>query len=133
MGTVSWVRGEGPLAPFAVGFRQKLVSVGHTPATVKDHLGLMGQLDGWLCAERLDVVELTPLVAQRFLDTRRARGQQRVPTLASLAALFNYLSDQAVLAPKVSEAPTRRDILLARYRHHLVHDRGSDRHHGPAL
>src|SRR5260370_29844256 len=97
MGTVSWTRGDGPLVSFADGFRQQLLGVGHTPGAARHHLGLMGQLNSWLRAERLGVGELTPAVAQQFLDTRRVRADGRGPTLAKLAPLFRDPTRQGAL------------------------------------
>jgi hypothetical protein len=79
------------LVPFAEGFRRELLKLGHTPATAKHHLDLMGQLNRWLSAEPLSVDKLSTLMAEAFLAARRARGQRRVPTLVSLAPLFDYL------------------------------------------
>ena len=115
------------MAPFAGGFRRELLRLGYRPGVAKHHLVLMGQLNGWLAAEGLSAGELTSPVARRFLDDRRARGQRRVPTLASLAPLFAYLRDQQVVALEDPEAPSGRDELLARFRHHLVFDRGLTR------
>ena len=84
MGTQSWKKGRGPLVPFADGFRVRLLGMGHSQGSVKRYLVLMGQLNRWLAAAGLGVEELTWEVAQRFLDHRRAAGQRRVPTLASL-------------------------------------------------
>lgn len=124
MGTVLWTRGGGPLVPFAEGFWRELLAQGHPPGGAKHHLVLMGQLNCWLAAEDLGAGDLTPEVAGRFLASRRARGQRRVPTLASLAPLFDYLRNQHVLPPEQPRVPTRQDELLARYRRHLVDDRG---------
>jgi integrase len=124
MGTVSWTRGEGPLTPFAEGFRRKLLGLGHPASSAKHHIVLMGQLNGWLSSKQLGVGELSAVVAQRFLDSRRAGGQRRVPTLASLAPLFQYLRGQGALAAEEPTALTPRDELLTRYRRHLVDDRG---------
>lgn len=124
MGRVSWMRGAGPLVPFADGFCSELLRVGHTPAGMKHYLLLMGQLNRWLAGEGRDVGELTPEVAEEFLATRRARGQRRVPTLASLVPLFEYLKKQGVVRAEQPKPLTAREVLLAGYRHHLVHDRG---------
>lgn len=124
MGTVSWTGGEGPLVPFAEGFWRELLRQGHPPGGAKHHLALMGQLDRWLLGESLAAGDLTPVVAGRFLASRRARGQRRVPTLASLAPLFDYLRNQQVLPAEQPRVATRRDELLARYRRHLLNDRG---------
>lgn len=124
MGTVSWTRGRGPLVPFADGFHRELLEAGHPPAGAKHYLKLMGQLDRWLAAGDRRVGDLTPEVAKEFLAARRACGQRRVPTLASLVPLFEYLRQQeAVRAPR-SKPPTAREMLLADYRRHLVEDRG---------
>ena len=124
MGTVSWTAGTGPLAPFADGFRQELLGLDHPPESVKHYLVLMGQLDGWLMVEGREVVELTAAVAEEFLVTRRARGQRRVPTLASLVPLFEYLKKQGAVRAEEPKPPTAREVLLAAYHHHLVHERG---------
>jgi site-specific recombinase XerD len=124
MGTVSWTAGTGPLAPFADGFRQELLGLDHPPESVKHYLVLMGQLDGWLMVDGREVVELTAAVAEEFLVTRRARGQRRVPTLASLVPLFEYLKKQGAVRAEEPKPPTAREVLLAGYHHHLVHERG---------
>jgi site-specific recombinase XerD len=124
MGTVSWTRGEGPLVPFAEGFWRELLRQGHPPGGAKHHLVLMGQLDCWLPGEGVAAGDLTPAVAGRFLASRRARGQRRVPTLVSLAPLFDYLRAQYVLPPEQIEAATGQGELLARYRCYLLNDRG---------
>lgn len=124
MGRQSWTRGPGPLVPFAEGFRARLLEVGHPPVSLKHHVVLMGQLNRWLAMEGLGVEMLTPVVAQQFLDERRAAGHRRVPTLATLAPLFDHLRGQGVFPPEPPPVRTRRDVLLAGYRHHLVHDRG---------
>lgn len=118
------MRGGGPLVPFAAGFRQEQLSLGHPPSSVKHHITLMGQLDRWLATERLHVDQLTTEVAQQFLNARRADGKRGVPTLASLAPLFDYLCAQGALVPREPTPATPREELLARYRQHLVHDRG---------
>jgi integrase/recombinase XerD len=124
MGTVSWRQGKGPLVPFAEGFWRELLRQGRPPAGAKHHLVLMGQLDRWLSGEGLAAGDLTPVVAGRFLASRRARGQRRVPTLASLAPLFDYLRSQHVLPPEQVKTVTGQDELLARYGCYLVNDRG---------
>ena len=124
MGIQSWTQGQGPLVPFAAGFRNSLLGVGHPPASLKHHLALMGQLNRWLDAEGVGVDKLTPGIAQQFLDDRRAAGQRRVPTLATLAPLFDHMREQGVLPVEAPTEPTLREELLAGYRHHLVHDRG---------
>jgi site-specific recombinase XerD len=124
MGMVLWTRGDGPLVPFADGFWRELLRQGHPAGGAKHHLVLMGQLDRWLSGEGLAAGDLTPVVAGQFLASRRARGQRRVPTLASLAPLFDYLRNQHVLPSGQPKVATRQDELLARYRRYLLNDRG---------
>ena len=124
MGTLSWTRGDGPLVPFAKGFCQELAHRGHPPSTQKGHLKLMGQLNRWLFAEGLAVSCLTSERANDFLAWRRALGQRRVPTLASLAPLFDYLRAEHALPADQPGAVTPRNELLAHYRQHLVVERG---------
>jgi integrase/recombinase XerD len=61
---------------------------------------------------------------QRFIDGRRTRGDRRVPTLASFEPLLASLHARGVVPGEEPEAATGRDRFLARYRHHLVCDRG---------
>jgi integrase/recombinase XerD len=124
VGTVSWTRGDGPLVQFADGFLRRLMRRGHSPGAAKHHLLLMGQLNRWLSAEGLTVGGLTPRVVEEFLAARLADGRRRGLTSASLAPLVEYLTDLRVLPEVPVLVPTSRDVLLARYRHHLVRDRG---------
>jgi site-specific recombinase XerD len=112
------------LAPFAEGFWRELLRRGHPPGGAKHHLALMCRLDGWMRSESLAAGDLTPAAAGHFVAFLRASGQRRVPTLAALAPLFDYLRDQHVLPPEQPAVPTRRDELLGRYRRHLIEDRG---------
>lgn len=124
MGVQSWKRGRGPLVPFAEEFAAWLMKVGHPPGSLKHYLLLMGQLNRWLVVEGLGLEVLTQCVAQRFLDGRRAAGKARVPTLAALSPLFEYLREQGVIPAEPAAEPTPRDELLAEYRYHLVSQRG---------
>lgn len=119
-----WIRGQGPLAAFAEAFGAELQAAGHPPASVKHYLLLMGQLNRWLLDEGLGLESFTPSIAQQFLDSRRAAGQRRVPTMVSLAPLITCLRREGVVAEEIPVKPTPLDELLAGYRHHLVHDRG---------
>jgi integrase/recombinase XerD len=119
-----WIRGNGPLVPFAETFRAELAEAGHPPDSAKHQLLLMGQLNRWLFAGGVGVESLTPSVAQEFLDSKRDAGQRRVPTLTSLGPLFSCLERAGVLPPETPTEPIPLDDLLAGYRRYLVHDRG---------
>jgi site-specific recombinase XerD len=120
---VSGVLGEGPLVAFADGYRAYLDQRGYSRRAIRERLELLGQLSLWLVAQELSTVKLTRAQAQRFFAARRAAGQRRVPTLQTLAPLFDYLCDEQVL-PAEQPRATRLEDLLVRYGHYLEHDRG---------
>lgn len=124
MGTIAWSRREGALVPFAEGYRNELTHRGHAPGGVRPQLELMGQLSRWLDDRGLTVGDLTAARAEQFLGARRVAGQRRVPTLVTLGPLFAYLRSQQAAPLELPPVPTPTEELLARYRHHLVHDRG---------
>jgi site-specific recombinase XerD len=119
----SGVLPSGPLVVFADGYRFYLDQRGYSPRAVRERLELLGQLSLWLVAQGLSAEELTPAQAQRFFAARQAAGQRRVPTLRTLALLFDYLRDERVLPVERAQA-TRLEELLARYGRYLEHDRG---------
>ena len=124
MGTVSWVSGGGPLAGYAAGYQRELERCGFSPRTVRGHLGVMGQLDRWLAAERLSAADLAVARAGQFFAARRVAGQRRVPTMQTLAPLFAYLRDQQVLPPEKPAPAAPAEELLASYRRYLAQERG---------
>ena len=115
---------DGPLVPFGLAFQEELAGAGHPPKSLKHYLLLMGQLNRWLETERLEPQHLCVLTGQQFLDSRRAAGQLRVPTMRSLAPLLDFLRRQGVVPPEPPIELTAAESLLSDYRHHLVHDRG---------
>ena len=124
MGTVAWTRGGSPLAPFAQGYRAELAGLGYTLGSVKQHIVLMGQLSRWMSSERLVVEHLTSARAEEFLASRRAAGQQRVPTQRSLRVLFDFLEAQGVISSPPVTTPTETEELLERYGRYLAVQRG---------
>lgn len=124
MSKAGWTHGTGGLTPFAEGFRWDLLSQGRPPSAARHHLALMGQLSGWLSDGGLVAGDLTTARAEEFLCARRATGQRRVPTFASLAPLFAYLREQDAIPREQPLVLSPSEQLLAQYRHHLVNDRG---------
>jgi hypothetical protein len=120
----SWAHGGGPLACFADGYGSELSGLGFTHNSVVTHVVLMGQLSRWMSEVGIVVGDLTEGRVERFFDSRRARGQRRVPTARTLAPLFVYLRSQGVVTPPEAVAATPLEDLLACYRRHLVDDRG---------
>ena len=124
MSNFSWAHGGGPLACFADGYGSELSGLGFTHNSVVTHVVLMGQLSRWMSEVGIVVGDLTEGRVERFFDSRRARGQRRVPTARTLAPLFVYLRSQGVVAPPEVAAATPLEDLLACYRRHLIDDRG---------
>jgi integrase/recombinase XerD len=124
MGTISWTCGDGPLVQFAAGFERKLVGLGYRPGGAAVQLGLMGQLDRWLAEAGLAAADLSPARVEQFLAARRARGQRRVPTLASAALLLGYLAELGVVDAVSPPVQTACDRLLSDYREYLLGERG---------
>jgi site-specific recombinase XerD len=91
---------------------------------VKRYLLLMRRLDLWMSQEGLAVGQLSGATALAFLDVLGSTNPKRVPTLASLAPMFEFLRVQGAMAAEPPRALTPMDNLLASYRHHLIQDRG---------
>ena len=70
----SWARVDGPLAPYAGGFRVELERLGYTPLTAATHVRLMAHLSRWLAREGVEASGLTPAVVDAYFAERRAAG-----------------------------------------------------------
>ena len=123
MGKAAWTKGAGPLVPFANGMRSELIRHGYSKGATKHHMIVMGQLNRWLLRQGIGVGEISLRLAEQFLVHRRACGQRRVPTLQTLGPLFEHLRDQQALPVEEVAERAALDELVARYRHHLIHDR----------
>lgn len=115
-------RQDGPLAPFAMGYRVRLLEQGYTPGTVRGMLKVFGQFGRWLDAESVEVGKVDMTAIDAFLVTRRGVGDRR--SLGELRQLVAYLRDVGVM---VSEAPavlTPVEALIDEYRRWMVEERG---------
>lgn len=120
-----WARVEGPLAPYADGFRGGLERLGYTPLTAAGHLRLVAHLSRWMIAEDVAVPALTPAKVQEYFARRRADGYVNSVTPRSVRPLLAYLRGLGVAPPDVPEvAVTPVDVLLERYRDYLERERG---------
>lgn len=124
MGKISWIVRGGPLAVFADGYAAELTRLGFTANSIVIHLSVMGQLSRWMTEANFAVEELTVVRVEEFFDTRRSRGQRRVPTARMLAPLLCYLTSCEVLPPPLVEPGSPLDTLLERYVHYLISSRG---------
>jgi site-specific recombinase XerD len=122
----SRVRVTGPLTPFKAGFVAELQRQDYTPKSASYQVQLMAHLSRWLVGEGLDAGGLSPAVAQRFLEARRAAGYTQHLSSRSLAPLLSYLLGlRAAPPPPPPRAPVGPvEELLERYRRYLVGERG---------
>jgi integrase/recombinase XerD len=121
----SWARVDGPLAPYAGGFRVELERLGYTPLTAATHVRLMAHLSRWLAREGAEAPELTPAIVEAYFAERRAAGYAGHVTGGALRPLAGYLRRLGVVppaAPAAAAGPAER--LLAWYRDYLLVERG---------
>jgi integrase/recombinase XerD len=115
-------RVTGPLAFYAAGFAADLATRGWGTDSIYRHLWLMRDLSAWMSAEGLDVGQLSPAAAERFVPVGRVR--RRLASVRALAPVLEYLRGCGVL-PEQGAAPAgERDALLAAYLEYLRGERG---------
>ena len=121
----SWARVEGPLAPYAQGFRSQLESQGYTLLTAAGHVRLMAHLSRWMAAEGLEVSALTLQKIEEYFAVRRAVGYVNERTAGALVPLVDFLHRSGVLPPHEVAAPDGPvEILLTRFARYLRVERG---------
>jgi integrase/recombinase XerD len=121
----SWARVDGPLAPYAGGFRAELERLGYTPLTAATHVRLMAHLSRWLAQEGVEAPGLTPAVVDAYFAERRAAGYAGHVTGRALRPLAGYLRRLGVIPPEVpAAAASPAEWLLARCREYLLAERG---------
>ena len=106
----------GPTRPYVDGLPVEVVSLGHTPGTVRGQLKLLGQLGRWMRCEGLEPSELNTACVEAFLAARRAEGHRRVSTVRSFSVLLEYLTDEHVIRPDGAVSGNALDGLVAVYR-----------------
>lgn len=123
MSECSDVRVRGPLAGYSAGFAAELERLGYSRSGVRQQLGLLAGLSGWLVAEGLAPAELAAGQVARFLGARRRRGQR---SGAGVALLLGYLAGLGVI-PEQAGVPAAAGpcaAVLEGYRHYLASERG---------
>ena len=122
----SVVRMVGPLASYAPGFDRELRSRGYTRLSAVWQLRLMAHVSRWLASEELDGAAFTPERVEEFCGVRRRAGYTALLTPRALAPLQEFLRGRGVLAegPTAPAPVSEKEQLLARYRDHLVGERG---------
>ena len=124
----SWARVDGPLAPYAGGFRAELERLGYTPLTAAAHVRLMAHLSRWLAREGAEAPGLTPAMVEAYFAERRAAGYAGHVTGRALRPLLGYLRRLGVVLPAAAAlAADAEERLLGRYREYLLAERGLSR------
>jgi hypothetical protein len=117
-------RRPGRLGAYVEGYRSRLLSLGHTPGTVRGQLRLLGQLGRWMTEVGIEPAELDTARVEAFIAARRTEGHRRVPSMRSFASLLDYLTDAGVITTEGAVPRTGLDRLLGDYREWLVTERG---------
>jgi integrase/recombinase XerD len=122
---VDRVRVTGPLAPYALGFRECLAGLGYRSGY--GLVGLMSELSAWLSGEGLDASGLTGEAWERFASKRdfaSSSGRKRWERSASL--LLEYLGEVVGLPawgpPRGCDDPV--GLVIDGYELYLRHERG---------
>ena len=72
----------GPLAEWAGGFSAYLTGQGYSASAARRHLGLMAELSAWLGGQELGAGQLSPSVADGFVQVMRSERKHLVSALA---------------------------------------------------
>lgn len=124
--TPSRVRVEGPLKPYADGFRRELAGRGYSSSPAAGHVQLMAHLSRWLTHHDLEPGELTVARVEQFIEHRRAIGRvHRRLTLGGVSPLLGYLRELGMVPqpePTVAVGPFER--LVEEFCSYLVNERG---------
>jgi site-specific recombinase XerD len=115
----------GPLAPFGDAYRAELRERGYTARSTVSELRQVAQLSCWLAARGLPAAELSGARVDEFMVWQRAEGRYRSQwSRPGLRCLLDVLRGLEVLAPEEPAAGSPTDVLLARFEHYLLAERG---------
>jgi integrase/recombinase XerD len=114
----------GPLLGHIAGYAGMLEARGYSERTVDGSVRLVAQLSRWLANQERGAGDLSPVLLDQFLQTRREAGYRTRSQLA-YAPLLNHLGEIGVIAELRSAGPpSATDTLLNGYQHYLVRERG---------
>jgi len=123
----SRVRVDGPLRPYADGFRRELARQGYSASPAAGHLQLMAHLSRWLQQQGLEPGELAHDRVEQFVEHRRAAGRvhRQLTLKGRMDPLLGWLRVEGVVP--AFEPPAMTDpleLLLAEFVGYLVDERG---------
>ena len=113
----------GSLAAYGEDFRQALLERGYTWESAAHQVHLMAHLSRWLDANAANAAALTPAVAERFLQARRAEGYTRMLSARALSALLEFLDSVGVVASGEAAPDSEEERLIGRYEQYLRQER----------
>ncbi|CAN5448156.1 site-specific integrase [soil metagenome] len=115
----------GPLASLDGGFEAELRRLGYSAGARRRQLRLLAELSAWMGSEGLGAAALSSERVAVFLQLRRLNGRDRFVSLMGLGTLLGYLR-AAGGVPEASRpaAVGPSEVVLDRYRCHLIEDRG---------
>lgn len=115
----------GPLASFAVGFRQALTGQGFARWAVAQHTHLLAHLSSWLAEHGLAAEYLGADELRAFVSARRANGYGFLISQRGMGPLLGYLRGRGVVPEPGLPTPAGPvEVLLAEYRGYLQAERG---------
>jgi len=114
----------GPLAPFAVAYREALEGRGYTPLSAVNLQRQARQLSLWLEAQDLGIEGLDEVSIETFVADQRARGRMASVSRPGLSCLVEVLRDRGALgvAAPLELSPT--DELMESFGRYLRAERG---------
>ena len=117
-------RVQGPLASFAVRFRQELADGGYAVRSAETHLLLMARLSRWLEQTSLDPGELGVARVEEFLRWNQAEGYRFPKSVRGAELLLGFLRGLGVIPGPPAPMLSAGEQLLARFRVYLGSERG---------
>lgn len=115
----------GPLSGCGEGFVDYLVGLGYAAGSIQLRVNLLKHVSRWLAAEGLDPAEFDSAAVERFIAVRRS-DHVDLSSAKVLVPLLAFLRSAGMIPmPMVSAgAMSTVDVILARWREHLLTERG---------
>jgi site-specific recombinase XerD len=120
------VRGldSGPLRPHVQSYLTQLQELQYKPRTIRAHLCLIANLNGWLARTARALRDLNEEVIERFLRPRLSRRTWHAGERPALRRLLGILRSGGVIAEAKTTPPTPAERLCSDFRHYLAEERG---------
>jgi integrase/recombinase XerD len=115
---------DGPLAPYADGFRNELLGSGYTSGSAAKQIHLMAHVSRWLELECLEPSDLTVAAVERFFQSRRAEGYAHLISPLAACRLLGYLRACELVPNQEPPVPASGvDELMERFQGYLLGER----------